>query len=35
MENKEIVRRSYELFAEGKLAEAAEFYAHDAIPTNG
>lgn len=33
MENKEIVRHSYELFAEGKLAEAAEFYAPDAVWT--
>lgn len=33
MENKDIVRRTYELFAEGKIAEAAEHYAPDAVWT--
>ncbi|GAA5194231.1 hypothetical protein GCM10023346_21160 [Arthrobacter gyeryongensis] len=33
MQNKDIVRRSYELFAEGRIAEAAELYAPDAVWT--
>lgn len=31
MRNKDVIRRAYELFGEGKVAEAAELFAPDAV----